>query len=128
MFQTPTKLAPHFRSLLRIVIAFTFALHGFQKWFGLFGATKAVFPSLSWFAGGIETLGGVLLFLGLFTRPVAFVLSGEMAVAYFLRHSPRGFWPIRNGGELAVVYCFVFLYFVLAGPGSWSLDRLWRKR
>jgi putative oxidoreductase len=128
MVQTSSPLAPHFLSLLRIVAAFTYSLHGFQKLFGLFGVSRAVFPSLPWFAGGIETLGGILLLLGLFSRPVAFLCSGEMAVAYFLRHSPRGFWPIRNGGELAALYSFLFLYLVFSGPGPWSLDRLFRRK
>ena len=74
--------------------------------------------------GLLELVGGLLLALGLFTRSVAFVLAGNMAVAYFLAHSPRGFFPLVNGGELAIVYCFVFLYFWLAGGGEWSLDRL----
>ena len=74
--------------------------------------------------GPIELVGGFLLLVGLFTRPVAFVLAGDMAVAYFMAHAPRGFFPLLNGGELAIVYCFVFLYFWLAGAGEWSLDRL----
>ena len=89
------------------------------------GAT-AVFGSLIWTAGFLEVVGGLLLVLGLFTRPVAFLLCGEMAVAYFRQHAPRGFWPIINGGELAVLYCFVFLYLALAGPGPVSLDRVLR--
>ncbi len=120
-------------SLLRVVVGFTFCLHGFQKLFGFFGGmgghgATAAFPSLPWTAGVLETFGGVLLILGLFTRPVAFVLCGEMAVAYFRVHSPNSFWPIVNAGELAVVYCFVFLYLALAGAGPISLDRLVRKR
>ena len=75
-------------------------------------------------AGIIETFGGALMLLGLFTRPVAFVLSGQMAVAYFIRHAPRGTWPILNGGELAVLFCFLWLFFVAAGPGPWSIDGL----
>jgi len=80
-----------------------------------------------WAAGMLETFGGLLLLVGLFTHPVAFVLAGEMAVAYFRAHQPRGLWPIQNGGELAVVYCFVFFYLCTAGPGSVSLDRVFRK-
>ena len=79
-------------------------------------------------AGWLELVGGLLLLLGLFSRPAAFILSGEMAVAYFLMHFPRGFFPIRNGGELAVVYCFLFLYFSVAGPGPLSLDALLRRK
>jgi putative oxidoreductase len=108
-------------------------LHGFQKLFGLFGGmggkgATAVLGSLIWTAGFLEAAGGLLLVLGLFTRPVAFLLCGEMAVAYFRQHAPRGFWPILNGGELAVLYCFVFLYLAVAGPGSASLDRVLRKK
>ena len=121
----------YIRSVLRIVIGFTFCLHGFQKIFGAFGGLgggRAHFFSMIWTAGVLETFGGVLILLGLFTAPVAFLLAGEMAVAYFTSHAPRGFWPNRNGGELAVVYCFVFLYLSAAGPGPLSLDRLVRKR
>ena len=123
---------PYFRSLLRIVVGFTFSLHGAQKLFGLLGGmggkgVKASFPSLAWFAGFLEAFGGWLILLGLLTTVTAFILSGEMAVAYFLRHAPRGFWPLLNSGELAVVYCFVFLYLFAAGPGPWSLDAWFRK-
>jgi putative oxidoreductase len=126
-------LQPRALSLLRIIAGFTFSLHGFQKLFGLFGGmgghgATAVFPSLFWTAGLLECLGGILVALGLFTRPVAFLLCGEMAVAYFRQHAPRGFWPILNGGELAVLYAFVFLYLSIAGPGPISLDRLFRKK
>lgn len=124
-------LEPRALSLLRVVAGFTFCLHGFAKLFGFFGGMgghTAVFPSLIWTAGALETFGGVLLILGLFTRPVAFLLCGEMAVAYFRVHAPQGFWPLLNGGELAVLYCFVFLYLVFAGPGPISLDRLLRKK
>ncbi|HKW98426.1 MAG TPA: DoxX family protein [Bryobacteraceae bacterium] len=120
------------RSIMRIVVAFTFSLHGYQKFFGLFGgigkgATPPAF-SLFWTAGVIETFGGLLLLLGLFARPAAFILAGEMAVAYFRAHQPRALWPIQNGGELAVVYCFVFLYLLAAGPGPLSLDRVIRRK
>ena len=124
---------PVVRSLLRIVAAFLFSLHGLQKLFGFFGGmggkgAVAAFPSLPWWAAVLEVGGGLLLLLGLFSRPVAFVLSGEMAVAYFKFHSPRGFWPISNGGELAVLYCFILLYLCFAGPGPLSLDALIRKK
>jgi putative oxidoreductase len=126
-------LAPRGLSVLRIMAGFTFSLHGFQKLLGLFGGmggagATAPFLSLVWTAGFLELLGGVLLVLGLFTKPVAFLLCGEMAVAYFRQHSPRGFWPILNGGEMAVLYCFVFLYLAVAGPGPVSLDRVLRKK
>ena len=121
------------RSVLRVIAGVLFSLHGYQKLLGLFGgmggqgATAHIWSEL-WVAGVLETAGGALLILGLFTRPVAFLLCGEMAVAYFHHHLPRGFWPILNGGELAVLYCFIFLYLVAAGPGSISLDRLVRHK
>ena len=121
-------LQPRALSLLRIMAGFTFSLHGFQKLFGLFGGKMMAFPSLIWTAGLLECLGGLLIALGLFTRPVAFLLCGEMAVAYFRQHATRGFWPILNGGELAVLYAFIFLYLSVAGPGPISLDRLFRRK
>ena len=127
------SVQPYVRSLLRIVAAFTFSLHGVQKLFGLLGGmggkgSVAAFPTLPWFAGFLEVGGGLLLLLGLFASPVAFLLSGEMAVAYFMMHFPRGFFPLMNGGELAVVYSFLFLYLSVAGPGPISLDALVRKK
>ena len=121
------------RSVLRMVAGILFSLHGYQKLFGLFGGmgghgAAAHAWSQLWFAGVLETFGGALLILGLSTRCAAFVLCGEMAVAYFQQHFPRGFWPIRNGGEPAVLYCFIFLYLVAAGPGSLSLDCLIRRK
>jgi putative oxidoreductase len=120
-------------SLLRIVAGLTFACHGAQKLFGWLGGmgghgATASFGSLLWTAGTLESVGGALIIAGLFTRPVAFVLSGEMAVAYFRQHAPRAFWPINNGGELAVLYCFIFLYLCFAGGGPLSLDRLRQKK
>jgi putative oxidoreductase len=108
--------------------------HGFQKLFGLFGGINGHGAAVHCFglffvAGVLESIGGPLILLGLFTRPVAFVLSGEMAVAYFMVHFPRSFWPIVSGGELAAVYCFVFLYLSVAGAGPLSLDRMiWKKK
>ncbi len=124
---------PYARSLLRIIAGFTFSLHGMQKLLGFFGGmggagAKAKILSMPWIGGCLEMVGGLLILAGLFTVPVAFVLSGEMAVAYFMVHFPRGFWPIRNGGELAVLYCFVFLYLFAAGPGPISLDSVVRKK
>jgi len=120
------------RSVLRIIAGLLFALHGCQKLFGLFGGMGghgAVHPwTQLWVAGVLEAFGGALLVLGLFTRPVAFLLCGEMAVAYFQAHAPRGFWPVRNGGEAAVLYCFIFLYLFAAGAGPVSLDRLVRRK
>jgi len=124
---------PYLRSLMRMVLGLTFSSHGLQKLFGFFGglgghgATAHQF-TLFWVAGCLETAGGLLILIGLFTAPAAFILSGEMAVAYFMQHFPHGFWPIRNGGELAVVYCFVFLYLAAAGPGPLSADRAIRGR
>jgi putative oxidoreductase len=121
------RFHPYILSALRIVAAFTFALHGLSLEFGLFGGldghgATASPMTLLWVAGIFEFWGGLFLGLGLFTRPVAFLLSGQMAVAYFTSHAPKGFWPILNGGELSVLYCFLFLYFCVAGGGSLSVD------
>jgi putative oxidoreductase len=117
-------------SVLRIIAALLFLQHGLAKHFGF--PHVAAFDNLKVFslvglAGAIEIVGSVLLLLGLFTRPAAFIMSGEMAFAYFMAHAPRGFFPILNGGELAVLYCFVFLFFAIAGGGAWSVDRYIRK-
>jgi putative oxidoreductase len=117
------RLSPYFLSVLRIIAAFTFIAHGTQKLFAFPLGPRAPLASMMGAAGLIETAGGALMLLGLFTRPVAFVLAGEMAYAYFTAHAPRGTWPIQNGGELAVLYCFVWLYFAAAGPGPISVDR-----
>ena len=120
----PLSWSPRLLSVLRIVAAFLYMAHGTQKLFGF--PAPAGFPiasmSLPWFAGWIETVGGGLLMLGLFTRPLAFLCSGEMAVAYFTQHAPHGFWPLLNHGELPVLFCFIFLYLAAAGPGPWSVD------
>lgn len=121
--------SPYLLSVTRVVFAFLFIQVGTAK---LFAFPAAVMPgggtaplgSLAWFAGALEVFGGLPLLLGLFTRPVAFLLSGEMAVAYFYGHAPQGFWPILNGGAPAASYCFLFLYLSSAGPGPWSLDAL----
>jgi putative oxidoreductase len=128
-----TSLQPYVRSLVRIVVGATFSLHGLQKALGYFGGMPgkggpAALATLPGVAGWLELVGGLLLVLGLFSRPAAFILSGEMAAAYFMMHYPRGFFPNLNGGELAVVYCFVFLYFSVAGPGPLSLDALFRRK
>jgi putative oxidoreductase len=121
----PPSWAPYLRSVLRIVAAFLFIAHGTQKLFA-YPVTEPRSPvplaSLLGVAGVLELVGGALLLLGLFTRPVAFLLSGEMAVAYFMAHAPRGFWPLLNGGEAAVLFCFVWLYLAAAGAGPLSLD------
>lgn len=123
---------PRVLGLLRIVTAYLFLLHGTAKLFGvphmkMFDGVQLV--SLTGLAGALEVFGGALLLVGLFTRPVAFVLSGFMAVAYFMAHASQGsaLLPLVNGGELAVLYCFVFLYFVFAGGGAWSADSLRNK-
>jgi putative oxidoreductase len=121
------------RSVLRIVPGILFSMHGLQKVLGMLGGfgghgTAAPRWSQFWVAGVLEIVGGVLIALGLFTRPVAFLLCGEMAVAYFRQHFPRAFWPIQNGGELAVLYCFIYLYLFAAGPGPISLDRVLRRK
>jgi putative oxidoreductase len=130
---TIRTLEPYARSVLRVVVGFTFSLHGMQKLLGFFGGldgkgATVPFGSFFWFGGGLELIGGLLIILGLFTSPVAFILCGEMAVAYFKVHFPHGFIPLLNHGELAVVYCFVFLYLCIAGAGPLSLDSLiWKK-
>ena len=122
-----SSLEPYLLSLLRAVAAFTFAAHGAQKLFGWLGGTRVPVFSLLGVAGLLEFLGGILLLVGLYTRPVAFVLSGQMAFAYFMAHAPHGFWPALNKGELAVVYCFLFLYLSAAGAGPLSLDSAVRR-
>jgi len=113
-------------ALLRIVAGLAFAQHGAQKLFGLLGGTAVELTSQRGLAGVIEFVGGFLIAIGLFTSPVAFLASGQMAVAYFQSHVPRGFWPIQNGGELAVLYCFIFLYFAAVGSGKLSIDSIRR--
>ena len=130
-----TALAPYepqLRSLVRIAVGFTFSLHGWQKLFGFAGGFQPPLGSLLGVAGLMETFGGALIIAGLFTRPVAFLLSGEMAVGYFRTHAPQGPWPLMggpnnpgaNGGELAVFYSFFYLWLCAAGAGPWSLDRI----
>ena len=124
-----THWAPRLLSVLRIITAFLFVQHGTQKWlaFPVPRPTPIELWSLSGFAGVLELVGGFLLLFGVFTRPVAFVMSGLMAFAYFIAHAPQAFWPIVNRGELAVLYCFVFLYLAAAGGGPWSVDQ-WLRR
>ena len=111
-------------SLMRLIAGFLFACHGAQKLFGVLGGPQMIHNPMMLAAGIIEFIGGVLIALGVFTTFAAFVASGEMAFAYFMGHAPHGFWPILNHGELAVVYCFVFLYIASRGDGVWSLRRL----
>ena len=110
-------------ALMRIIVAVLYLCHGAQKLFGVLGG-KPVWggPPLFIAAGLIEVPTGLLMALGLFTVPAAFLASGEMAVAYFTQHAPRGLWPIENHGELPVLFCFVFLYVATRGPGIWSVD------
>lgn len=109
-------------SLLRVVVGFLFIPHGAQKLFGVLEGRTAELLSLRGTAGVLELVGGLMILLGLYTRPVAFILSGQMAFAYWLSHGPRHFWPILNGGELAAFYSFTFLFLWTAGGGKWSLD------
>jgi putative oxidoreductase len=121
---------PRVLSILRIVAGFLLIAHGAQKLFGFLAPPgMPSFPPFSqmWVGGVLEFFGGLLLLLGLFTRPVAFILSGMMAVAYFQMHVPGGFWPLQNKGELAALYSFVFLFLAVAGGGEWSVDRLLRR-
>lgn len=115
--------APYALALLRIVAGLIFLEHGTQKLLAFPDGPHASVEllSLPWWSGLIELVTGVLLVLGLFTRPAAFVASGEMAVAYWMVHAPQNFFPINNGGDAAILYCFVFLYLVFAGPGAWAL-------
>jgi putative oxidoreductase len=121
----PGVWTPRMLSVFRIAIALLWLQHPFAKFFAFphvaaFDNLQAF--SLVWFAGLIELIGGLLVLIGLFTRPAAFILSGEMAVAYFMAHAPRGFFPLLNGGEAAVFYCFAFLLLAFTGGGVWSID------
>jgi putative oxidoreductase len=120
-----SRYAPHVLSIVRIVVALLFFEHGLSKLFGFPqpSPSPALF-SLSWFAAAIELVGGALLAVGLFSRTSAFVMSGEMAFAYFISHAPRDFFPINNRGDAAILYCFIFFYIAFAGGGPWSLDAI----
>ncbi len=124
-----TGVAHFTHNAMRIVVGFLFWLHGLQKLFGILGRDEPV-ELMSWLgaAGVIESIGGVLIILGLFTRPVAFILAGEMAIAYFRVHMPRDLWPIMNRGELSALYCWTYLFFAANGAGAFSLDGLLRAR
>ena len=115
---------PKALSVLRIVTGLLFLEHGTQKLLG-FPPSEHAFPplfSLLGLQGVLELVGGLLILIGLLTRPVAFILAGDMAVAYFMAHAPKGFFPTLNGGQLAILFCFVFLYLAVAGGGEWSVD------
>jgi len=115
--------APRVLSILRLIAGLLFLEHGLVKLAGFPGPGPANMTTLLYAAALIETIGGALVAVGLFTRLAAFIMSGEMAFAYFMRHAPQGFFPILNHGEDAILYCFIFLYLAVAGGGAWSLDR-----
>jgi len=117
------RYAPQLYALLRIVAGLLFACHGAQKLFGVLGGQQVPLMGMMGLAGIIEFAAGLLIAIGFLTSIAAFVASGEMAVAYFMAHAPRGALPIQNGGELAVLYCFVFLYIAARGAGTWAIDR-----
>jgi putative oxidoreductase len=116
--------APRMLSILRIVVALLFIEHGSQKLLGFpaGGMSGVALASLPGIAAVVEIVGGVLLLIGLFSRAAAIIMSGEMAVAYWMAHAPKSFFPVNNGGDAAILFCFVFLYIVFAGPGPWSVD------
>jgi putative oxidoreductase len=125
-----TAWSPRVLSILRIMTGLLFLQHGLSKFFG-FPVPFPVpgpLPPLLMAAGTIELVAGVLITFGLFTRPAAFIASGEMAIAYFMQHAPKGFYPLANNGEGAILFCFAFLYLVFAGPGPWSVDAALAKR
>ena len=114
---------PYLYALMRIVLGALFACHGAQKLFGVLGGTAGDLFALRGLAGIIECVGGLLVAVGFLTSSAAFLASGEMAVAYCMSHVPRGFWPIQNNGELAVMYCVIFLYIASRGVGAWGIDK-----
>jgi putative oxidoreductase len=122
------KYADLFYGLMRIVVGILFMCYGVQKLFGLLGGRGLPAPPLMVLAGVIELVGGGLITIGLWAGTAAFIASGEMAVAYFTSHAPRGFWPIRNGGEHTVLFCFIFFYIACKGSGRLSVDALLKKR
>jgi putative oxidoreductase len=124
--KTGSHLAAFAYAALRFVAGAVFMMHGLQKVFGVLGGNQVALMSRIGAAGLIELIGGFLIAVGLFTSPVAFIASGEMAFAFFLSHYPRGIWPVQNGGEPAVLYCFLFLYISTRGGGRFSLDSLRR--
>jgi len=123
-----TNLDGYAYAAMRFVAGFLFVFHGLQKVLGMHGGTQMGLTTLPGVAGVIELVGGTLVAIGLFTTPVAFICSGEMAAAYFMAHHPQGLWPIQNQGELAALYCFVFLYISARGGGQASLDRIMRRK
>lgn len=125
-FKKLSRFAPQALGVLRIVTALLFIEHGTQKLFGFPVAPQFGLPAaftLLWFAAVLEVVGGALILLGLLTRPVAFLLAGQMAVAYWGFHAPHSFYPVLNGGEPAILFCFIFLLLLFTGPGAWSMDK-----
>ena len=125
MFERAANFRPQALALLRIFTSLSFISHGTQKLLAFPVPPGSGMPAaftLSWTAGVLELIGGALVLVGFLTRPTAFVLSGLMAVAYWMAHAPRSFYPLLNGGEAAMLFCFIFLYIVAAGPGAWSVD------
>jgi putative oxidoreductase len=116
------RFAPQIYALLRIAAGLMFASHGAQKLFGVLGGQRAPMMSQLWAAGVIELVGGLMIALGIFASLAAFIASGEMVVAYFQVHAPRAMWPIQNGGELALLFCFLFLFIAARGNGIWSVQ------
>ena len=123
------RYAPQALSLLRIVAALIFLFHGSAKLLGFPSSEMPMPPvgSFMWIGGLLELVGGLMLLIGLLSRPVAFILSGEMAVAYWMFHAPESTFPLQNGGDAAILYCFVFLLIAAAGPGPWSVDAMMRR-
>ena len=117
------RVGPYIYTLLRIVAGLLFACHGAQKLFGVLGGNRVPIMSQLGLAGGIELVGGLMIAAGMLTSIVAFICSGEMAVAYFKAHAPKAFFPAQNGGELAVLYCFLFLYIAARGTGKWGISK-----
>jgi putative oxidoreductase len=127
LYASLEKGRPYILSIARIVVALLFLEHGLQKYFAFPSAGPPMTPLL-YLQGAIEIVGGILLFVGAYTRPVAFILAGDMAVAYFMAHFPRSFFPAMNGGDAAILYCFAFLYIFYEGAGPWSVDRVVLKK
>jgi putative oxidoreductase len=119
-----SKFLPETLSIVRIVVGLLFLEHGTSKLLDFpHGPVQPAMGSLLWYQGIIEVVGGVLFTIGFLTRPVAFILAGDMAFAYFMQHAPKSFFPMLNGGDAAILYCFVFLLYFVAGPGRWAADR-----
>jgi putative oxidoreductase len=124
-FDSLSRYSPQALGLLRIVTALIFIAHGTQKLFGFPAPPGSGLPpalSLYWFGAILEAVGGLAILFGFLTRPIAFILAGEMAYAYWFMHFPRDFYPVLNGGDAAILYCFIFLFLVVAGAGAWSID------